>query len=399
MQVNNATGIEIFISSTDDYIINAVEIKVFRNKVTKEREYFSNSIRDLAKNTPLDVPVAVSITGKGILTKKISATEFSGNYFDLLFPNANPNDFQVSFNKSGDSVWIYLIRKNLLADIVSELTDHGFIILNVSIGISALENILPFIDLNDIPAISTLSCIVRLKMVSKNIQVEVEEEVDIHNIVEYNIGNQYIKSSILVAFSSILSLVTSGISALPILDSRLKDVRIEFIYSQYYKKLGWIATISVLILLVVNFSIYIHYYKINQERQISENVSKRFLYDQKKSLDEFNSKSEFLRLSGWLKPQRVSYFADRIASLVPENTMLTNMQVYPLREGQVQSSDEVHFKMDTVIINGICEDPENLAVFLGNLKNSIFVESVVIKEYSYKKEKKKGYFNLEIILK
>jgi hypothetical protein len=399
LQIKKATGMEIFITSTGEYIINAVEIIVRKGQVIKEREYYSSSIDELAKNIQLSNPVALTITGKGVLTKKISADEFSGNYFDLLFPNSNPNDFYVSFNKTGGSVWIYLIRKNILADISASLMDFGFKLLFVSVGLPGIENLTPFIDVVSFPEIKTHSHLIRLAKIKESIKFEISELTSEEDLIEYNIGNQYIRSSILLPFATALYLLAADISNLPAADDRLKEERLNFMYSQYFKKTGWAAMLCILVVLLFNFLIYSHYLKLNQEHRISENLLKSRLLDEKASLEKLNTESEFLKETGWDRLSRVSYFADRIASLVPENTMLTNMQIYPVKEDMFQDEGETHFKMDTVIISGNCDDPENLAVFLSNLKNSNMVESASIKDYSYKKEKEKGFFNMEIVTK
>jgi hypothetical protein len=399
LQVNRSTGIEIFVTANGEYIINAVEIIIRKGQVVKEREYYSKSIDELAKNIPLSNPVALTITGKAVLIKKITAAEFSGNYFDSFFPNANPNDFHVSFNRMGESVWIYLIRKNILTDISARLIDRGFKLLFVSAGPPAIENLIPFIDIKNLPAIKTFSHLIKLEKRKESIQIEISELTSEEDSIEYNIGNQYLKSSILLSFATALYLVTSDISDLPVLDDSLKEERVNFMYSLYFKKTGWAAMICLLVLLLSNFLIYNHYFKLNQEQQISENLLKTRLMDEREYQEKFNTESEFLKETGWDQLSRVSYFADRIASLVPENTMLTNMEIYPMKESLFQGEGETHFKLDTVFISGNCDDPENLAVFLGNLKNSIMVESVSIKDYSYKKEKEKGYFKMEIITK
>ena len=399
LQIRKATGIEIYISSTGEYRANAVEVIVEKGQVIKEKEHHRNSINELAKKLPLENPVALTITGKGVLAKKISAEEFSGNYFDHLFPNANPNDFHISFNEMGKSVWIYLIRKNILEDIIDKVMSEGLKLIFISIGLSAIENIIPFIDINSLSNIRTTSYLIELNKEREFAHIENAESQNGESISEYNIGNQYIKSSNILPFAVSLYLFTSRISSLPYADIRLVEERENYAYSQYFKKVGWIAMISILVLLLLNFMVYNHYFNLNQELQVSEKLSKVRQQDEQKSFEKLNIESEFMKETGWEHISKVSFFADRIASLVPENTQLTNMQIFPMKESLFQDEKGIYFKMDTILISGNCDDPENLAVFLSNLKNSSIIESAAIKDYSYKKGNAKGYFNMEIVTK
>jgi hypothetical protein len=399
LQIRKATGVEIFISSTGEWLANAVEVAVEKEKLMKDKEHHRTSIEELARKLPMENPVALSVSGKGILIKKITAEEFKGNYFELLFPNANPNDFHISFNEMGESVWIYLIRKNILDEIVNKVRTLGFKLLYISIGPSAIENIIPFLDLNSFSVIRSNAYLIKLDNKGEFTRIENSELTDDAGREEYNIGDQYIKAPIIGSFAVSLYLFSTNISERPDADRRIMEERENYRYAQYFKKTGWAALIFVLVVLLLNFTVYNHYFKLNQELQVSENLSKVRQIDEQKNQEKFNIESAFLQATGWDHRSKISFYADRIASLVPENTLLTNMQIFPMKEGSFQDENGTYFKMDTILVSGNCDDPENLAAFLSNLKNSTIVEFVGIKDYSYKKDKGKGYFNMEIITK
>jgi len=390
---------ELYAGSSGEYRFNAVGIKMIGPKIIKSLELTGKTIDELAEQLSLKNPVALAITGKMVILKRITKEEYQGNYFEALFPNTNPNEFYLIARESGEYIWISVIRKTILENIIGKLISQGFRLLHLSLGPFSLENVLPYLAMESGGAISTQFYSIQVNRQREFLEIGKMNASEIEEPQEYNLGDQYFRPASLTAFSVSLYLVRSDFSQLPYADIRIQEQREEYFYYQSFVKTGWSALISVLLMLIVSFLIYNHYFRINEELQVSENIAKSRRLDDVKNEDKLKVESAFLHETGWERSSRVSYYADRIASLVPDNTVLTNMQIFPIREGLFFEKEGSHFKMDTVIVNGNCDDPEDLSVFLNNLKNSNSIQSVMVQDYSYKKEKAKAFFSMQMIVK
>jgi hypothetical protein len=109
------------------------------------------------------------------------------------------------------------------------------------------------------------------------------------------------------------------------------------------------------------------------------------------------AKEKFILQYGWDHPSRLSFYADRIAGLLPANTLLTSMKINPRNNSSFGYNTQLTFKNDTIQIMGTCEDPTDLNKFTNNLKNMQNFKAVNVKNYSYKKELQSGSFLMEII--
>ena len=113
--------------------------------------------------------------------------------------------------------------------------------------------------------------------------------------------------------------------------------------------------------------------------------------------NKIKKKERFLHQTGWMGNSRTSFFADRIASLTPEEILLTSMQIYPSSNNLSSQASNNLFKQDTILVNGTCVNPVELSTFVNNLKILSDFKEVVIKGYQYRSEKEIGSFSMEII--
>ncbi|MBK8787014.1 MAG: hypothetical protein IPN43_11100 [Chitinophagaceae bacterium] len=155
-----------------------------------------------------------------------------------------------------------------------------------------------------------------------------------------------------------------------------------------------------LFLLLLNFFIYTHYFSKNNEL-LSKN---QFSLLQKSRFDSLskslNSKKDFLANTGWMDDSRmISFYADRIASTVPDSVTLTNLNIYPAFSKLSNNTKQWNFQQDTILISGSCNDPSLLDAWLkemGKIKN---VQQSKINSYLFKKQGETGIFTAEVILK
>jgi hypothetical protein len=71
------------------------------------------------------------------------------------------------------------------------------------------------------------------------------------------------------------------------------------------------------------------------------------------------------------------------------------MQIYPARNNSVTETGNNTFKKDTIIVNGVCDDPVELTQFINGLKVLPDFKEVSIKNYMVRNES--GTFTMEII--
>jgi hypothetical protein len=180
-------------------------------------------------------------------------------------------------------------------------------------------------------------------------------------------------------------------------DIIIKD-RQEFRYYKLFKAGGIALLATLFIILLTSFLIYNHYYSLNRELLLSMPGSEQQQKQLRTIEQKIKQKEQFLSQSGWDINERTSYYADRIASLVPADVLLTSMNIYPtVLPGN--ETNTVRYKKDTIQITGSCPDPALLNRFTNGLKIIPDFREVSVKSYQYTKEKETGLFSVDIITK
>jgi hypothetical protein len=131
------------------------------------------------------------------------------------------------------------------------------------------------------------------------------------------------------------------------------------------------------------------------EIQVSHRLTVDEIEHNSRRRGSIKEKEAFLDWSGWSSSSRISLYADRIASMVPEGTLLLSMKIFPVN--MTHFTEQIGFMKDTIQITGICDDPTQLNQFSNNLKNISYFKKVSIDNYFLKKDNQDGLFNMEIL--
>jgi Tfp pilus assembly protein PilN len=401
LRINRAFGVEISLLPNDKLIARVVILKLERNKVIKEKESQPlSTLGDLQNLIPAGSPVAVAVNGKGVLHKKIDRAAWSPNVLESILPNANPADFyQDSF--AGETFYsVHIIRRAVLDGIVDQLVRYKFRVLAVSLGSSAIQFVLPYINaVNQSEGILTNHHTIYIDTRKNIIDVEtISPTTEEIASVEYNIGDQYVSAKGITAFASAMGLLAgAAFDPSAVQNATLATEKQEFRYFKYFKAASWALLSLVFAILMVNFLLFMHYSGSNAEHAASLLLSQD---EQKKTAKleaEVQAKEGFLDRYGWDRTSRISFYADRIAALVPDDALLTGLKINPIITSLLGGDGLPRFQQDTIQISGTCEEPAELNRFANNLRNISDFREINIKSYLYKKETQNGLFSMEII--
>ncbi|HTC00686.1 MAG TPA: hypothetical protein VK705_08390 [Ferruginibacter sp.] len=400
-QIQRVNGVEIILLPNEDIIINAVTLKLENNKINKEQEVHAlSSYHALSQKLPVELPVALTIGGKGVLHKKIPLEELSANPFENILPNANHNEFYMELIKFEKFASIYIIRKELLDKIIFDLNKVKFKILSVSLGAADINYLVPFLSFEEHSVIKSDAYSVSFNDKNQVIDVVVlpfNKEENYSKKIEYRIADQYVYSSAVISFGAAMGLLVNGLDIHSNIENdNIKKERENYTYYKYYKAALWGMLSSIFVVLLINFFVYNYYFSKNQEETISQGLTNEQTKNSERLQKEIDMKDEFLQQYGWTGSSKLSFYADRIAGLVPESVVLTDLSVYPVRTDFFSENNLITFAKDTIKITGTCDDPTELNKFENNLKNIEDFKNIKINNYFFKKETHHGIFLMEI---
>ena len=146
----DSVGITLSFYSDNEYEIDFVSLRKNKKIVNiLDSKTNSKSVHDLTKVLSSKIPVSISILGKGIIHRKFESSIIENatnkEIINNIFPNTDQDEFLVQKSPVNDKVYISLIRKKIVEDIVNHFTSQGIFILSITIGPFALNGIISLI--------------------------------------------------------------------------------------------------------------------------------------------------------------------------------------------------------------------------------------------------------------
>jgi len=403
LQVTEVAGVELITKHNGSLSANAVLVSLDKKEIIKKNEWKNlNNIGELNGKLSAKTAVTLIITGKNVLVKAIEPRENIQNYVAEIFPQANPNEFYSSILKQKDKILVAVTRKEFVDTAIDELALQGYRVIDFSLSFFDIVAILPYLN-NDVSgSIETPVYTIQYdtKFSIQSFETSNSKIFDHFTEKEYSFANQYLKASTVLPFAAACRLIAGSITSRPeINNEKVLLQREEFKYFKYFIAASWAVLVGFFTLLLINFIFYNYYFNKNKELAVLQTLSEDQGEKFKKQTLAIKHKEAFLKETGWIKASKTSYFADRIASLVPSDIYLTALHFYPPNNASLLEKKETPFKKDTIQITGNCQDPVGLNQFTNNLKNLSEIKDVVVKNYVYTKETEKAIFLIEIITK
>jgi hypothetical protein len=399
-KIDKATGIELALLPDGKVIYNAVTLNLKKNSASKEGEWhFIDSLETLTKELTTETPIVLVINGKGVLTKKIPAPTLPINPIGELLPNANPAEFYYQTTQYDKFGVASIVRKEIVDQVVQQFREKNYKVLQVFLGFCSSNTLLTFLKAE--PGSFLATNFYQLQLNGRQTLADFSTKEFSNKSfeqIEYPVANQYVKSNSLLSFGAALQLLTDDIQRPPLIAVHgIEEERKEYRLFKFFKAALWGLLIFVFASLLISFLLYNNYFSRNKELQLQQNFSKEKTDQLLLSGKQLKNKENFLLQAGWNQSGKISFYADRIANFTPYNTLLTKMEIYPLKTNVNSAEGGMRFKKDTIVVAGTCENPTEINQLVNNLKAIKEFKEVNVKNYQYKKEAGTGVFTVELI--
>mgnify|MGYP001166147530 CR=1 FL=1 len=389
-------GIEVVISSEGKYTFNCVILSVEENLVRIERqEEGIAEWSDLKALSLENTPLLLSVTGRGILHKKIK-DEYTddAHAFSQIFPNSKFSDYYLQkLKSSGHQVYISLTRRELIDQLLSRFKETGCFVTRVTLGPFTVADLYQLFSMNE--EIMTFGS--HELMFEKGL-VELYKIREESTTAEIKVGNEAVPGNLLIAYATaFLGLIESEVVKIEV--EEVDRQREELKQKNRFKLTGISLLVFFLGILLVNTYLYTTYNQENQ--QLTLKLGK--LTDISTNIDdeerELHQKEVFLSQAGWLAPARASYYSDQIAASLPSSFTLTKMANNPYNERESRSQRKDVFDNGVLRIEGFCSKPTELNSWIKIVKKQDWVKEVHVKDYTYDAKTGSGNFIVLIEIK
>lgn len=392
--------LELVIKPDESWQYNFISVKKKnKDQIEIAEEHISLDAIDSLKSIVTNkYPLCLIINGKGIISKKVhsSQDDTKESLIQKALPNARNDEFYLrSYGASDNFSYVSLIRRSLLEEILEIFNKNKICVTEVFWG--------PF----SVGSIITLNGMTQGEIVTENYKFIVAEgKITEYSVIEetitesdlFKIGTEKLKIQSLVSFGTLINHFydnnAENTSDIP----TVIDSENEYLSLRLFVKTAWCALVFVFVVLLLNFVLFDHYNK--SQRDLSSQVSQfnDVLVNQDTLKKNLESKKELLEKSGLIESSKISFYSDRLASVVNEGITLTKLEVNPLVNKTSENVEETGygFKNDCIEITGTADNSTFLNKWTKDIKVFQWVKDVAIKNYNRDNSQKPAVFTIEI---
>lgn len=387
LKSSKISGLQIDILNDQQYHFNLIILKRKKQSVTVENKFSFHLLDELLQYNNSEIPIYISLDGKGVIHKKIinDTNDSKEKLVNKILPNSKIDDFFIQiFTLSDKEIYISIVRKDIIFELINQLKKYKLTILGISLGPFAVNTILTFF--NPSQTISTDS----YQITTKNSIVDSISKQNIPLQI-YTIGNESISSQYLLSFASAFSYF------IPIKYPLIYSESEEYESKQLFIKISWSILCIFLGILLINYLLFDHYnrkqaFLSNQLNQNKELFNKLGLLTK-----QLKENEKFITDNNLAKSSRFSYYSDRLVLLLPPSIKLSKLDIQPLYK-KIKSANSIEIKKNIISIIGNVQNGLILNEWIKKIKNENWVKEVIIISYKQENINTSGEFNIEITI-
>jgi hypothetical protein len=391
-----SAGLEIVFADNGDVSYSLQFAKLTAKGIELYEELLkSDNIDFILNKIPKSIPVSIAISGKLILIKKFISTDLTeSEILTKIFPNAEKDSFYTQCcDVNNNNHFVGVIRKDSLRKIINTLSEKGNFIVGIYVAPFLIQPFIKYIKQEE----------TEIDIVGYQIETDGSNIVNIKNNTFLPkkkgvfIQNEKVEFESFIPFLAAISYFFNFSNFtnynLNFLNNEIEEFKFYKWFSLFYK----VGLGIILFILLVNFLLFNSYNQYRGELESLLLINKTQLETYDELNKKFNEKHIFLKNTSFDKVSKKSFYADRIASEVPTNIRLIEINIAPIRKHNRELS-KFEFDSDIVLIKGKCSESIYLNDWVQKIKTYYWVKDLQIINYKYS-SLNLGEFEIKLIIK
>lgn len=395
-RINEAAGVSAHIDQDGSVLIQLCSVVANGNELNIDKRVIDlKAIGQLKEHIPAKSVIALNLSGKGGLQKKIEKTdEIDQNNFNKILPNANITDFYIQNFISGESSFVSVIRKVEADKWINQLNELGLRTLMLSFGPFPIANIVSQLNVYEGDLCFNGHIITRNEKAEWTAYNYSEESIAPSPV---KIASEKIDEKLIIPYAAAFQLVlVNKIEPVKANVHSLEDALAKRLSDNKIKVQGFILLIVLFTLLLANFIVFSSLNASNAT--LLEKVS-RFAQNtttQQNINEEVKKKEAQLQALGWDGSINKSSLIDQVASLLPPEVSLTEIDINPVDQAASRTNKSLVFYNRKINITGNSQNIIPVNEWIARIKSRTWVKYIQMERFIYDNELSTGRFDISI---
>lgn len=372
------TGLEI-INTVDGNHYCFLELLKTKSEIVIIKSIVLNSLKELQLHTKKTTPLFLCFNNDDVLTKELSNFSSSADLalVNEAFPNLDITNFYWELIQKQDHTIVSIARKESVDLVIKALKEFNIYPFQITLGITSLTHVTPYIKDNDINLIKHSSRIQDTTIVELSTNENFIEQF-------YEINGLRISNYNLLCFGQIIGYLnqSEGFSNLKENNYKFENVIKN---ERIFQIVGKIALLFFGTILLLNFIVYNHYFtKVNElNSTLTASSSQK---DKLISLETLvNKKEDKVTTISNATNSKTTYYLDVLGESIPASILLNTISYQPLIK-RVQEKKPILFETRIITISGISKDIDEFSEWVEKLGDIKWIASTETLDFDYVNE-------------
>jgi hypothetical protein len=378
--LTSCAGAEVRLEQDGTYKVRLVRLSIEKKlvEIVSKKIYAGSSLKIVSD--VIAEPLAITITGKGVLIKKISRLEVvSEQNLQHLFPALKLGDFYVQHFPSGEYSFISIVRRDIADAVVKAFKDQGSDVLMMSLG--------PFVVDQVISQINAYEGILKFDGHQVSFDAEKQWQEYVYTAgskadFPLKIDIEVMPEDFLLGYATAFQLLINDKLDVVAAESETLDHNFrEYMARLKFKKNGVLLLGFFFLLLMLNFLIFSVYNSDNEEL-VSKAGKQSYVFESSQKLqEEVKAKEDLVKKLGWNKGYSYAYLCDQIGVTLPKGIVLDELTINSLKAGSMR-------------IKGQTKSVYNVNDWMYELKQKSWVKDVQLEKYGADDQRETQVFTI-----
>ena len=352
-----------------------IQVLFVNNELKIESRSFLTTIdEEFKEHLKKDYPLILHIEGDNIINKTV---ENKPGYRKNIVFKANLDDFHFFEYSQEETVFVSVARKQIISDLIEELTRINLYVIHLSFGPFVMSNLLPIVK--NYSNISSSNYTIEVnsgKIISFKNKPSLQKE--------YTIDNEVLNQYEVPLMASFLNYKFSN-ENIEFDADFLKERENEFKFKKRFKIAGISILIFFIITLITSHSLLNYYQKSLAEKKAAYAISQQTIVQINELKEEKILKEKILQTNGVNHSKFMTKYISDLGNTIHKDIALKSVDIIPLSK-KIKREEKINFEFDVINISGETSNDNVFNAWVKNLKELLWIERLDIIEYSQETE-------------
>lgn len=378
-----------------EYTINASKEVFYVSKLKKKRQTFDSDVFSLFNTKdsvyealPKNAHIALVINTEKVLTKAIASSEKTTTELVYkAFPNINLEDFYFQVLEQETTSFVSICRKTYIDSIIKDYLANKCFVTQISLGNISITGLKPFIS-NEV--IQTSNTLLHFKTNTLSNISKTSNDTR----VTYDINGLVVEDRFMTSTSLVLQEQLGISNTIHNFENHIwLNGYLQSRFTKIFIKSGGLF---LLLVLLINFCIFNHYYnKVNELQSmamINQSSKEQLLMLNESVSHKGNMVEDLLKSSN----SKSVYYLNSIVHSLPNSIILSVYNYQPIVK-RIKPKKPIEQALKTIHLNGITNNSRQYSQWISDLEMKPWIKSVDPLHYS-DKTKSLSEFSIKIVM-